>query len=222
MGSGCCSCYSECRRARLSPAPQTTQAPITPIPWPQHSPLSLSVHQPFRSDECFPSPRVPVSTGSSQSLPAPGAQRLLSFLPVSWVGSSPVLRTSRTLHPSGYWRRRRRPRLCTMPWSRRRRWAAQGEGWEGPTPSQGEPEDSPPFCGRWWLESGNLVMVQCFLCRAQERSETQGTRVLGCSALNQTSPVPGDAGDFLGSHSGALPPSLLPPTPRRFSAEWKP
>ena len=198
MGSGCCSCCSECQRARPSPntpnhpGPSTALSPSQhtkpfcsdecfpwPIPWPQHSPLSLSAHQPFCSDECFPSPWVPVSTGSSQPWPAPGAQRPPSFLPVSWVGSSPVLRTSRTLHPSGYWRRRRRPRSFTMPWSRRRRWAAQGEGWEGPTPSQGEPEDSPPFCGWWWLESGNLVMVQCFLCRAQERSDSQGARVLG-------------------------------------------
>ena len=58
-------------------------------------------------------------------------------------------------------------------------------------------------------------MVQCFFARAQEISESQGNRVLGCSALNQKwsgnrAPGTGDAGAFPGSHSGALPAAPHP------------
>lgn len=72
---------------------------------------------------------------------------------MSWAGNFPTLRSSRSPHPYGYWRRKRRPRLCTMLCCRRKRCGNRGWVQEGP---QREPEDSPSFCGWQWLEPGVL------------------------------------------------------------------
>lgn len=154
MGSGCSSCSSECPGpgppplGRGPPIPThappshpsfsynpVTQivlplhlAPIHPhhgIPTPHHpaSPCSLdfnTAHSAHSDGGRAVGGRLSVSTGYSQpSLPQP-------LLPMSWTGSSPTLRSSRSPHLSSYWRRRRRPRSCTMLCYIRRRWETGG------------------------------------------------------------------------------------------------
>lgn len=51
--------------------------------------------------------------------------------------------------------------------------------------AQGESEDSPSFCGWWWLEPGVLGGGSMFPLQRQKQSKLGGTSVLGCSSLNQ-------------------------------------
>lgn len=160
MGSGCSSCSSEClgppmpthvppSHPSLSYDPVTQMVPPLPLapihphhPSPYHpaSPCSLDISTALSPSQhtipftqmgtgSLPSPWLAVSTDHSQ----PSLPELL--LSMSRTGSSPTLRSSRTPHPSSYWRRRRRPRSCTMLCCTRRRWETGG-GVQGP---QGQP-----------------------------------------------------------------------------------
>lgn len=87
----------------------------------QYSPLSLSTHHSFHSD-WRQDPCAPPHGYLHGLLPVPAFPGVHGpLLPMSRAGSSPTLRSSQSPHPSGYWRKKRRPRSCTMLCCRRKR-----------------------------------------------------------------------------------------------------